>query len=363
MDSGLTNEIFNHYLDLQKELNEREIFLPENEREDHQKRTANIIAESLISNRDDANMKLLTNFRVDEFLNIYNDVCPVLEEGVHKDSIISPQTKLLMMLCYLKYNENWRILARNFGINKSYAFGIVYTTIKRTVGILEEKYIKWKSVEDRLTHTNDKFEDYPLLLGSVDATVQRIQKPSQNQEEYYSGKHKCHCIKVQAFVSPEGLLMNHSKLVKGAVHDFNLFKNSELIEKIKNENIICNRLFNNNCTILADAGYQGISKLIPGSISPFKKSRNSELNDDQKAFNKKISHRRIIVENWFSRLKNLWGVMSNKYRLSLTNYNEIWSICAALTNYHIMNYPLKNLEPDVEIEEDYSESSDETEND
>lgn len=76
-----------------------------------------------------------------------------------------------------------------------------------------------------------------------DATVQKISRPGKNQRAFYSGKHKFHCVKTQAFVSPVGLLMHYSKTVDGKIHDFALFKNSKLIELIKNENSNCNKFF------------------------------------------------------------------------------------------------------------------------
>ena len=76
-----------------------------------------------------------------------------------------------------------------------------------------------------------------------DATVQKISRPGKNQRAFYSGKHKFHCVKTQVFVSPVGLLMHYSKTVDGKIHDFALFKNSKLIELIKNENSNCNKFF------------------------------------------------------------------------------------------------------------------------
>ena len=53
--------------------------------------------------------------------------------------------------------------------------------------LLKTEYIKWMNVPDRITSTNIKNDDWPYILGSLDATVQRINKPSKNQ----NGKHKC----------------------------------------------------------------------------------------------------------------------------------------------------------------------------
>ena len=211
-----------------------------------------------------------------------------------------------------------------------------------------------------------RITDFPLLLGSVDATVQRISRPFNNQGDYYSGKHKCHVIKVQALVSPLGLLIHFSNSVPGAVHDFTLFKDSKLEDLIKKENERCNQLYGENCTILGDSGYQGLSKRVPGAITPAKKPRGGRLDQDDILENKRIAKRRIIVENWFSRLKLLWGKMNQKLRNKKgseihVEYDMNWTFCAALTNFHISKHPLRENEPGVVInfeEEEEEESED-----
>lgn len=355
------DDIINHYREVQDILFDHAVTLPEYEQEEHLKKAANIMAESFISQKDDVSMKLFTNFTVDEFLELYENVHEIMELRHHSDSMLSPQSKFLMTLCFLKYNETWNILSKNFGISKSYASDVIYETIDKCFLLLENKYIKWLSVTGRLTNTNVTFLDWPLLLGSLDATVQRINKP-KNQGDYYSGKHKCHVVKIQALVSPLGLLMHHTGYVPGKIHDFALFKDSGLEKKLIEENDKCQKALGSNATLLADSGYQGIMKRIPGAVTPFKKSKNHQLTAEQKSFNKKISHRRIIVENWFARLKTIWGITSFKFTKSLIFYNHIWSMCAALTNFHILKHPLQRLEKGVEEDSDEENESEEEDN-
>lgn len=85
----------------------------------------------------------------------------------------------------------------------------------------------------------------------------------------------------------------------GSIHDFNLLKKSGLKELIIDENHQCQKLFDSNSTTFADAGYQEISKIVAGSVTPHKKLRNSDLIHQQKIFNQSIPHRRILIENWF----------------------------------------------------------------
>ena len=72
---------------------------------------------------------------------------------------------------------------------------------------------------------------------------------------------------------PLGLLIHFTKSVPGTIHDFKLFKDSGLVALINKENEMCNQTYEENCTTLGDAGYQGLSSVIPGSVTPIKKSQ------------------------------------------------------------------------------------------
>ena len=300
-----------------------------------------ISAEEIIENNDNAKMNLLTNFNVEEFKDLYQCVQPALESRMHRDVQLAGKTKFLLALFFCKFNETFEMILLNFGIKMTYAHQVILSTIEKTYKILLLKYVRWISVSQRITEYNIILPDGPTLLGSLDATVQPINRPKVDQQLYYSGKHKQHCMKTQALVSPTGLLIHFSESVPGSVHDFTLFKNSNLKLLIEQENAYYQGLFNSNCTTLADAGYQGLTNLVPGSIPPHKKPRNGNLSDQQKEFNKKTSHRRILVENYFGRLKTLWKIMATKYRLKLSSYGHVWCFCASLTNYHISLHPLR----------------------
>lgn len=50
-----------------------------------------------------------------------------------------------------------------------------------------------------------------------------------------------------------------------------------------------------------------------------------------------------------------------KFTKSLSNYDDIWSMCAALTNNHIMKHPLQIHEDDSdESQSDFEEEEEET---
>jgi transposase len=88
----------------------------------------------------------------------------------------------------------------------------------------------------------------------------------------------------------------------GSVHDFTLCKTSLLMLAV------CLTVL-----ILADSGYQGIQDYHWWSLVPIKKSKGRELSAEEKAFNRELSRRRIVIENINAEIK-VFKIMSCPYR-------------------------------------------------
>jgi transposase len=54
--------------------------------------------------------------------------------------------------------------------------------------------------------------------------------------------------------------------------------------------------------LLADAGYQGMAKIHPNGLTPIKKKLHL-LDKEQKANNRALSQKRIVIEHIFCKLK------------------------------------------------------------
>ena len=66
----------------------------------------------------------------------------------------------------------------------------------------------------------------------------------------------------------------------------------------------------------------------------------------EKEENDRISHDRVIVENYFGRLKSLWGVCSHKWEWDRQSYDIFFRACLALTNYSVRCCPLRREDGD-----------------
>jgi transposase len=107
----------------------------------------------------------------------------------------------------------------------------------------------------------------------------------------------------------------------GSEHDFQLFKNSRCM--ISPE--IC---------LFADSGYQGMAVLLPNSQTPAKKSKLHPLSQEQKASNRKLSRKRILIENIIRRLK-IFRILNERYRNRRKRFGLRFNLIAAIYNLEL----------------------------
>jgi hypothetical protein len=107
----------------------------------------------------------------------------------------------------------------------------------------------------------------------------------------------------------------------GSKHDFQLFKNSDCALSPK------------TC-LLADSGYQGLLAFHPNSQTPVKKSKLHPLNQEQKASNRALSRKRILIENIIRRLK-IFRILSERYRNRRKRFSLRFNLIAAICNMEL----------------------------
>lgn len=107
----------------------------------------------------------------------------------------------------------------------------------------------------------------------------------------------------------------------GSQHDFELFKQSR------------NDVARQTC-ILADAGYQGLSNIHPNSQTPAKNSKLHPLSQEQKASNRALSRRRILIENIIRKLK-IFRILSERYRNRRKRFGLRFNLIAAIYNFEL----------------------------
>ena len=184
------------------------------------------------------------------------------------------------------------------------------------------------------------FPNFPNCIEAVDVCFQPIQRPSGSfttKKVYFSGKHFAYGVKVECSHAPDGRLMRFTTHYPGSAHDFRIFKENvhHHTEYLRNGDTFYG--------ILADLGYVGIQKFIPTAITPKKKP----ILEIDKDWNYKVSSDRVICENYYGRNKVLWSILRETFRWDLRDYDTVFGVSSAITNYLLQRYPLRNEEHNV----------------
>jgi hypothetical protein len=72
------------------------------------------------------------------------------------------------------------------------------------------------------------------VWGFIDGTVRRICRPTYNQEMSYSGHKRCHGVKFQSVVTPDGLIACLYGPFEGCGHDARMLVESDIVQKLRN---------------------------------------------------------------------------------------------------------------------------------
>lgn len=150
------------------------------------------------------------------------------------------------------------------------------------------------------------------------SSLSSVQKKSRKN---YSGKKKCFSQKVQIIADFETGEILSSDFCNGRTHDFRLFKESGAAVQP-------------HVLILADAGYQGISKIHKSSGTPFKRKKNCPLSEEERKENRDLSKQRITVEHIFRKLK-IFRILREKYRNRRKRFGLRFNLIAACCNLEV----------------------------
>jgi len=265
----------------------------------------------------------LTGVEVSHFYEIAEKIRPLweerrdnFEEGGRKHSLQGHENHLLAMLLYYRCYVTYEFI--------SYFFNCHETTVIRSVKRIEEISVRVVHIEKKREIT---LEDAEYLI--IDATEQPVQRPKKGQKKYYSGKKKRHTVKTQYVICPDGKICSVSRTYPGKTHDFNIYKDQK------------NRDRFHGVPKKADRGYQGIKKYDKDAEIPFKKPKNGKLTAEQKAYNRKLSEKRIKVENVIRDMK-IFNILSDTYRNRCKNHSIKTNIIAGIVNMKTEKRNMKN---------------------
>ena len=194
---------------------------------------------------------------------------------------------------------------------------------------------KIHSTARRLRNLDEVEALFPGFKAFLDATEQEIPRPRDKgkRRTHYSGKKKRHTVKTQITVNADGLILHKTPHARGSRHDYGLFKwrHPRLPDGV---------------SLGVDLGYDGVQNDYPGFnvLVPYKRRgpgrgkrgvKAVELTSEQKAFNKKLSGERVVVEHTISRVKK-FRIMAHEFRNRLKHYDTMTDIVCGLVNLRII---------------------------
>jgi transposase len=222
------------------------------------------------------------------------------------------QDQILLLLTYYREYRTLFHIGREFGVSES--------TASRTVKRIESMLLLSGSFSLPLRE-EIQGNNADIKVVAVDVTEVEIERPKVRQQEYYSGKQKCHTLKAEVVINVETLEIISTNFDKGSKHDFKLFKESRTS-------------INRGILILADKGYQGIALIHPLSKIPHKKPKGGELTEEQKHYNYTLAKERIVVEHCFRRIK-IFRIFSGRYRNRRQRFGLRFNLVAGIYNYEL----------------------------
>lgn len=257
-------------------------------------------------------MKKETFFKFLEYLQIKYDECH--KKGGKKG--LSVICKLVLAVTYWREYRPMRQMSLDYDVPKS----TVCDSIK-WVEINLEKWekIKLEDIKTEIQKAKSLGIEFEEIIGDVEE--QPIEKPTIEQEKSYSGKKKRHTTKNQIIITENGNRILNFYNALGTKHDFQILKDSNIIDSL-NELKIGGKF---------DSGYQGIQKFLSNSKIPYKKSKNHELTDEEKQYNKELSKKRVKIEHTNRELK-IFRIMKETYRNHMNRYDTKLLIMCGIYN-------------------------------
>ncbi|HIV59097.1 MAG TPA: transposase family protein [Candidatus Stackebrandtia faecavium] len=218
--------------------------------------------------------------------------------------VLSPGRQALLTLAYLHKGETYASLAAGFGISTATAARRVHETIDLLAA-------KATSLPVALRRAKRAGAVYVI----VDGTVIRTDRLADDRP-YYSGKHRCHGVNMQAITDPHGGLLWISPGMRGAIHDTAAARIWLIGHHLRAAGLVA----------LGDKGYHGLD---PDTVLTPYKGRNKT--GPKKTHNRRHAKLRAPGERAFAQLKK-WHIL-HKLRCSTHRATNITRAITVLNTY------------------------------
>ncbi|XP_072380479.1 uncharacterized protein [Diabrotica undecimpunctata] len=167
--------------------------------------------------------------------------------------------------------------------------------------------------------------------GFIDGTVRPICRPSINQQLYYSGHKRLHCLKFQSVLCPDGIIISLKGAFEGRRHDAGILRESGLYEELEQNVTFPNHRF----CLYGDQAY-GLRELL---LRPYTE-HEIRGNQQRQQFNTSMRGLRVAVEWGFGKVIQNFAFLDFKknQKILLQEIGKMYSIGVLLSNCHTCLY-------------------------
>lgn len=272
--------------------------------------------------------------------------------GGHKTTCIEGLCILLRRLAYPNRLVDLEPLFGRSGPGLSEIANFVCDLIYNNFGHLLShlRNLPWLNLDRLRTYSQAVHEKGGAIAncwGFIDGTTRAICRPTENQQAYYSGHKRYHCVKYQAVTCPDGIIVNLKGAYEGRKHDAAILRDSNLYAQLEE----CTVFENENFVLYGDKAY-GIRELL---LCPYPDRPN--MPPQYQEFNLRMSGVRSAVEWGFGKVIAEFAFLDFKknQKLLLQDIATMYMTAVILTNCHSCLYGNQtaqafNVNP-VELEE------------
>jgi hypothetical protein len=234
--------------------------------------------------------------------------------GAGRKPKLGSDDRLLLVLMYYRVYVTQVVLGGLFGVDAGTACRVIRAVGLALTGVF------------RIPERKVRLEADELAEAFVDATEQPTHRPKRGQKRYYSGKKKRHTIKHQVVVvrkmkrpgrggprARKVRIAAVSEAAPGSTHDKKVYDRSglELPAGVPG---------------IGDTAYLGTRLQVPT-----RKPRGRPLTDRQKAGNRRLARRRVVVEHGIGKMK-VWRIAADRYRNPRSRHTVMMKNIAGLHN-------------------------------
>lgn len=288
-------------------------------------------------------VKHLTGFSIEKFNVLYTFLVPgdcqqpfTYKENLAEIASINLKDQLLLTLCRLRQGYTLTDIGHRFNICAQTA-GIIITSWVDYMFLRFGSLSIWPHRDKIIQNMPQKYrEEFPTTLAIIDCTELPIQRPSSLhlQSQSYSDYKSCNTVKGLLAIDPRGSVIFISKLFSGSISDKEITEQSGFLSLM--EQLMSVGKLQPGDAIMADKGFDTNKELESIGLNmniPPKARSGFQMSQGNVELTKTIAAHRVHVERAIARIKS-FKLVGRKIPASIFhNLNQIWFVCAFLTNF------------------------------